>query len=92
MRTRLSLTSAILLALSGTVFAAETGAEANVGVVGAGALAVVSTDIDADVGLESSAAEADASFTTGTSVEKPRTARCLSTNAVQTACLCGHER
>ena len=89
---KLTLTSAILLALSGATFAAETGVEADVGGEGVSALAVVSTDINAGVESESSAAEADTSITTGRKLERPKTAHCFSTNAVQIACHCGHER
>src|SRR5688500_7954579 len=92
MYTKLTLTSAILLALSGTVSAADTGVEADVDGGGVAAFAVVSTETDAGMGLESSAAEVDTSVTTGGRVKRPRTAHCYSTNAVQLACHCGHER
>ena len=77
----------ILLGLSGTSVAADMRVEESDARLQS---TVVVRDIAPVAGLKMSAAENEASVSID-GPTRPRSTRCLSTNAVQTACLCNHE-
>src|SRR5687768_7635376 len=86
-----SSTLAILLSLSGEIFAAETTADADVVMEGEGAVAVASSDVEGGYGFNGSSAKADATIAMSGNIKRSRAAHCFATNAVQTACHCEHE-